>query len=272
MSADDRSADARSTASRSTTRAARAGVISALPFVVGLAPFALVIGAAAAEQGSPWAGWTGSFLIYGGSAHLATLRSVDAGVMVAVATGLLVNARIVLYSAALSQRWREQPVWFRAVAAAMVVDPTFAIADRHASTGASPRDQRSYFLASGVTLGVAWSALIAIGAIAGARADGIDLDVAVPVCMTALLGPALRRSADRVAAVAAATAMVFTSAWPANTGLVVAVVAGTLAGAAATLADGAAEPARAERAEDERAEEQQAGDEQADGERELVTT
>jgi predicted branched-subunit amino acid permease len=205
-----------------------------VPFVVGLAPFALVIGATAAEQGAPWSGWAGSWLVFGGSAHLAALRAVDAGVMVAVATGLLVNARIVIYSASLSRHWREQPVWFRMVAAAMVIDPTWAVAEAHAVGGASRRAQRSYFLAAGVTLGVGWSALIGLGALAGARTGGLDLDVAVPVCLAALLGPALRDLTDRVAAAAGALTMVVTHGWPANTGIVAAVAAGTIAGSVAS--------------------------------------
>jgi predicted branched-subunit amino acid permease len=220
--------------------AARSGVLETLPFVVGYAPFALVIGAFAAEQGSPWQGWTGSWLVYGGSAHLATLQAVDSGVLVAVATGLLVNARLVVYSASLAHRWRDQPVWFRAVAAALVIDPTWAIAQRHAETGASPREQRSYFLASGLTLGAGWSAVMAIGAIAGTRAAGLDLDVVVPVCLAALLGPALRDPVDRIAALAGAVTMVFTHGWPSGTGIVAAIAAGIAAGAAgsALLAPG----------------------------------
>jgi predicted branched-subunit amino acid permease len=228
--------------------AVRSGVLGTLPFVVGYAPFALVIGAFAAEQGSPWQGWTGSWLVYGGSAQLATLQAVDSGVLVAVATGLLVNARLVVYSASLAHRWRDQPVWFRAVAAALVIDPTWAIAERNAASGASKREQRAYFLASGLTLGVGWSGVMAIGAIAGARADGLDLDVVVPICLASLLGPALRDPVDRCAALAGALTMVFTRGWPAGTGIVVAIAAGTVAGAAGSslLSPGGAPVANAE--------------------------
>ena len=44
----------------------RDGILAMVPFVVGFAPFALVIGAAAAHSGDPLAGWSGSWLIYGG--------------------------------------------------------------------------------------------------------------------------------------------------------------------------------------------------------------
>ncbi len=62
-----------------------------LPLALGYVPFALVVGAALAEQGGGAAGWAGSWLVYGGSAQLAALRSLDsAGAAVALLTGLVV--------------------------------------------------------------------------------------------------------------------------------------------------------------------------------------
>ena len=118
------------TRSRPVNHDIRAGFMTMVPFVVGLAPFALVIGATAANTSDPLAAWSGSWLVYGGSAHLAVLRSVDAGLLVAVAGALLINARLLAYSASLAQRWRDQPRWFRLVAAALVIDPTWAVAER----------------------------------------------------------------------------------------------------------------------------------------------
>ena len=61
------------------------GAMAMLPLLAGYVPFALVIGATAAELGSPLAGWAGSWLIYGGSVHLAALRTLDgAGAVMAI--------------------------------------------------------------------------------------------------------------------------------------------------------------------------------------------
>ena len=73
-----------------------------------------------------------------------------------------------------------------------MIDPTWAAAERHAAAGASDAAQRRFFLAAGVTLGVGWSTLIAIGVVAGGRLDAVDLEVVVPLCLAALVGPALR--------------------------------------------------------------------------------
>ena len=74
---------------------ARDGALAMLPLLAAYVPFALVIGSVAADHGRPLAGWAGSWLIFGGSAHLAALRTLDqAGPVAAILTGLLVNARL----------------------------------------------------------------------------------------------------------------------------------------------------------------------------------
>jgi predicted branched-subunit amino acid permease len=210
-------------------RAVRAGVAAALPFVVGLAPFAFVIGSAAAE-GDALAGWAGSWLVYGGSAHLATLRAIGSGLAIAVATGLIVNARLLVYSASLASRWRTQPRWFRLVAAALVIDPTWAIVEGRPPAH-SPADERRFFLAAGLALGAGWSTMIAVGAAAGGRVGSAHLAVAVPVCLAALVAPALRQARTRrVFLVAAVTAWLASGA-PAGVAVLIAIGAGALAGA-----------------------------------------
>jgi predicted branched-subunit amino acid permease len=211
---------------------ARAGVLAAAPVVAGLAPFALVIGATAAARGVAWSGWTGSVLVFAGSAQLAVLKGADAGVAVAVATGLLLNARLVVYSASLRDRWQTQPRWFRAVAAAFVVDPTWALAEHHAGqTGAGQRDERAFFLAAALTLLVGWSTLIAAGSLLGGRTGRVDLDVAVPVCLAALLGPALRTAGGRAAVAVGALAALATMHLPTGAGPLAAIVVAGAAGA-----------------------------------------
>ncbi|MEO5837838.1 MAG: AzlC family ABC transporter permease [Acidimicrobiales bacterium] len=211
--------------------AARAGAMAMLPLLAAYIPFALVVGSAVGAHGSPLAAWTGSWLIYGGSAHVATLRTLDdAGAVAAILTGLLINARLLVYSASLARRWGGQPRWFRIVAAGMIIDPTWAAAERHADQCSDLRRQRQYFLASGLTLGAGWSAAIGVGAVMGARLDGLDLEIVIPLCLLGLIGPGLRAAGARSVIVVAAVAALVTTSWPAGTGILFAVVAGCGAG------------------------------------------
>jgi predicted branched-subunit amino acid permease len=210
--------------------AVAAGALAMLPLVIGYAPFALVIGATIAEHGDELAGWSGSWLVYGGSAQLATIRSLDAGVLVAVATGLLVNARLLVYSASLGRRWRHQPRWFRLLAAALIIDPTWAAAERYDHAGATDRDQRHHFLAAGIVLGVGWSAAMAAGILVGGRLDGLDLEIVVPLFLVALVGPMLREREHRWVIAAAGSTAVLTRELPAGTGVLCAIAVGCLVG------------------------------------------
>jgi len=80
----------------------RAGARAAIPFVIGLAPFAVTVGAAVAASGDPLAAWTGTLLLYGGSAQLAVLQVLGTGgpVWTAIVVGGLINARLLGYSGA----------------------------------------------------------------------------------------------------------------------------------------------------------------------------
>ena len=217
----------------SAVSGARRGVLTMLPLLAAYTPFALVIGSAVASHGAPVAGWAGSWLIYGGSAHLAAIRTLDeAGAVPAILTGLLINARLLVYSASLARRWRDQPRWFRIAAAGLIIDPTWAVSERFAEECSDPRQQRRYFIAAGLTLGVAWSGAIAVGAVMGARLDWLDLEIVIPLCLLALVGPGLREPGARPVIVVAAVTALLTASWPYGTGVLAAVVAGCATGLA----------------------------------------
>jgi predicted branched-subunit amino acid permease len=210
--------------------AAGRGAIAVAPLLVAFIPFALVVGSAATVHGGPLAAWAGSWLIFGGSAHLATVRTLDAGPVAAILTGLLVNARLLVYSTSLGHHWADQPRWFRFAAAGMIIDPTWAIGDRHAATGPDPREQRGYFLGAGLTLGAGWTSAIAVGALIGARLDAVDLSIVVPLCLLALIGAGIRERGARSVIVGSAAVALLTVGWPSGTGLLAAVLTGCAIG------------------------------------------
>jgi predicted branched-subunit amino acid permease len=211
--------------------AAADGVRAMLPMVAGYLPFALVIGAAVGAHGDALAGWAGSWLIYGGSAHVATLRTLGrGGVLLAIGTGILVNTRLVVYSSSLAARWRGQPRWFRIAAAPLIIDPTWAIAT--ARPPGPPAAERTFFLAAGATLGMAWSGFIALGVALGDALPADHLAVAVPLCLIALVAPRLAERDGRAVCVVAGAVAWFASTLPSGIGTLLAITAGTLAGGA----------------------------------------
>jgi predicted branched-subunit amino acid permease len=212
----------------------RAGVVAMAPMLVGVAPLALVLGAAIAAHTDPAAAWAGIWPIFGGSAHLGVLRVVDqgAGAPLAIATGILVHARLGVYSVSLAPGWRDQPAWFRFVAAGLLIDPTWAVAEQRSSRPGSARQQRHHYLGAGVTLAVGWTLMVTAGMLVGHRLGGlIGLDLAAPLCMVALVVPRLVRWSDVRVAAAAGAAVVLADGWPTGTGLMLAIGVGVAVGA-----------------------------------------
>jgi predicted branched-subunit amino acid permease len=213
---------------------ARAGVATAAPLLLAYAPFGLAIGAACAEHPDRAAGWAAGPLLFGGSAHLAVLGMLAAGssLAVIVLTGLVVNARLLVYSAALARDWRGVPRRRRALAAFLLVDPTFVVATERAGRPGTEAQRRAFYLGAGATMWVGWVAAVTLGLLAGGHlGPGSGLQVAAPLCLAAAAVPHLRRAPGAAAVlVGAATALVGRS-WPHGTGLLAAIVAGAAAGA-----------------------------------------
>ena len=212
--------------------ASRAGVEAMVPFILGLSPVALIVGATIGEHEARWAAWMGVWPIFSGNAHVATVRALhDAGAAVAILTGLAVNTRVAAYGFAVAARWQHQPRWFRLLAPGLLVDPTFAADEHHAAHHPDPTEQRRFFLAAGLTLGVAFWALVTIGMLVGGRlGGGLGLDITVPLCLVVSLGARVRARPAAVAATLGALVIVVSAGWPSGTGMLVAIAAGAAGG------------------------------------------
>jgi predicted branched-subunit amino acid permease len=211
--------------------AARAGMTAIAPLVIGFAPFALVVGATIGAASNHEAGIAGSWLIYGGSAQIATVRALETGgALTAILAALLINTRLLVYSASLSQHWRDQPLWFRVTAAPMIVDPVWAVAEARALEPGSPREIRAHYFGAAITLFLAWSGLIVAGVLLGSRLDSHTLGVAAPLCLLFLVSPRLRDPRTRIVVVAAAAGALAGRALPSGLAIFVAVFVGCAVG------------------------------------------
>lgn len=216
----------------------RSGAADAVPLVVGYAPFALVLGATIADHAVPAAGWAGIWLVISGSALLSTVRALDSGAaIIAVVTGLLVNARLVMYSASMRVPWASQPRWFRIVGAMLLIDPMWALAERRQRRPGTDAARRAHYLGASAALMAGWSTVITCGMIFGSGAGPlfesgvVELELAVPLCLVALLADRLRDRSTRLTVVAAALCAVTTAHWPAGTGMLLVIGLGVVIGA-----------------------------------------
>jgi predicted branched-subunit amino acid permease len=177
----------------------------------------------------------------GGSAQLAVLELIDdrGALALVIVTGLTINARLLTYSASMAREWAGTSRRFRLVAAASVIDPTWALATQRIERGGSPAARRAYYVAMATVLCVGWTAIVTVGAIAGPSVDLASMDVAVPLCLSVLVLPTLRSRSGAVLVAVAAIVGWFAADAPAGTGVLIASVVAVVAAGAADAVDGA---------------------------------
>ncbi|MGA7229226.1 MAG: AzlC family ABC transporter permease [Acidimicrobiia bacterium] len=214
---------------------ARRAVVDALPLFVPAVPFGLVIGLAISESGiNTMVGWSSSWIIFGGAAQLTLISLLGAGTAVAAAVtaGLVVNARHLMYSAALAPTFQRQPRWFRWLGPYVLIDQLFALASVHLDD--DPDVFRTYFLSAGLTFWSMWQVTTAIGLIIGPIVpESWNLEFAVPILFIGLLVLGLDRWPKVVAALVGAGVSYATAGLPNRGGLLVGALVGIMAGALA---------------------------------------
>jgi branched chain amino acid efflux pump len=204
---------------------------------IGLVCFADAIvgvsfGAISVSGGLPvWIPVTLSLLVFAGGAQFAAVGVALAGgsPAAAVGAGLLLNARLLPYSFAISGvlggRW-----WTRLVGAQMITDESVAFALRHRD----PQWRRAVFWICGIGLFGCWNLAVLLGALAGAAigsTSALGLDAAFPTVLLALVLPSLSDSRTRNAALLGAViAIAVTPFLPAGLPLLVCLAGLMMAG------------------------------------------
>ena len=205
------------------------------PMVMGVIPFALAIGTAiGASSLSDATGLLGAVVILAGSAQLATIQMLDSGTssIVIISSAILINARIVLYSAALAPWFADQPLRRRLVLAIPVIDQMhFTCGARFERGDLDTGDRTAYYTGAAIWLVAAWLGTQTIAVFVGGRApEALGLDVAGPLALVGLLA---KSTATRPAVVAALTGLavaVFAIGLPLHSSVLAASIAGIAVG------------------------------------------
>jgi predicted branched-subunit amino acid permease len=205
-----------------------------VPILIGIAPFAMVIGVALGElKISQPMGIAASALIYAGSAQLAAmdLLSRGAGLLTVLLTVAVINARMLVYGAALEPRFRDQPAWFRWIAPQFIVDQTYVLAMNRPELAHDQERFRRYWLTTGGAIGLVWLGTIgttlSMGSITGPESP---LDFAAAALFIGMLVPKLAERRAWIAAAGAALVAGLASALPNGIGLLVGILAGMTLG------------------------------------------
>ena len=216
-------------------RVAVQGARDVTPMVIGVVPFALAIGAAiGASTLSEAAGLASGPVILAGSAQLTMVQMIDAGSppAVVVLSALVINARLLLYGAALAPWFAGRSLRARLLLAVPVIDQLyFTCAPRFERRDLDERGRVAYYAGAAAWLVGAWVAAQAAAIVMGARApEWLGLEIAAPLAMAGLLA---RSTGDLPSIVAAAVGFAVAVAavgLPLHSSILVASTAGIVAG------------------------------------------
>jgi len=211
------------------------GMRAMVPWLAGVAPFGLVIGIAASQAKAvpTLAGWLTGPTIYAGSAQIAAIQLLNAGAatVAVIVTVLVINLRLVLYSAAMANYWRGTPLWWRLLAGYLLVDPSFVVGIERYAVEPDRRRAHMHYLGGAIVLWFGWLAAMAVGATVGASVpSGLHLEMLVPLFLIGELVPKMRVAANRWAVVASGVVAVACVSVPMHLGIAIGIVAGMTAG------------------------------------------
>ncbi len=216
--------------------AVREGLVAMGPLALGVAPFGLVVGATAIEEGLSLAQAVGfSVFVFAGASQLAAIDLLGSGapLVVAIATGLVINLRMVMYSASLAPHTAELRPARRSLMSYLLVDQAYALSIvRWERRDEPPVLRYAFYLGVAVPLWTVWQVTTVLGAVFGSSVpDTIPLSFTVTLVFLAVLIPAVTDRPRVVAALVAGGVAVLARGLPADSSLVVGALCGIAAGA-----------------------------------------
>lgn len=212
-----------------------AGVRDVSPLMLGVVPFALVAGIAAVNAGLGLAEAVGmSVIVFAGASQLAALDLLgeNAPLAVVVGTAVVINLRMLMYSASIAPHFAEYGRRLRAGLAYLLTDQAYALSVAEFDENPD-RSRWRYYLGAAASLWVVWQVGTVAGVVLGAGVpDAWGLTFTVPLVFLALLVPAMKDRPTTVAGVAAGAVAVVATGLPLNLGLLVGALCGIGAGLA----------------------------------------
>lgn len=215
-----------------------AGFRAGLPFLLVIAPFAVLFGVVATEAGLDLVQtMTFSLVVIAGAAQFTAIQLMLDGTptIMVILTALAVNMRMAMYSASIVPYLGAAPLWQRVIAAYFLVDQSYAvsISEFESKPQMTVPERMAYFFGALSPVCPLWYVFTLVGALVGtAIPDWMALDFAVPITFLAIVAPMLRTLAHVAAAATSVVLALILAGLPFSLGLMVAAVAAMVVGAA----------------------------------------
>ena len=213
------------------------GFRDSAPFVIVVAPFAVVFGVIDSEAGLNLTEVMAfTILVIAGASQLTAIQLMidNTPTLIVLLSALAVNLRMAMYSASLAPHLGKARLWQRAFVAYFLVDQSYAVSALkfEAVPQMQPAQKLAYFFGTVTPVAPVWYGFTLIGALVGqAIPPEFALDFAVPIAFLALIAPALRTGAHVAAAFVSVVAVLLLAWVPYNLGLIIAAALGMMAGA-----------------------------------------
>lgn len=212
------------------------GVKDTFPLVVGAIPFGIIFGTLADTAGLSFGATMGmSMFVFAGASQFVAMSLVASGTAwpMIILTTFVVNLRHLLYSATMVPFYKKlNPVW-KMVLAFGLTDETFAVAVSRYNQKDSVRGKHYYNLGSMVFMYLNWNLCTFIGLTAGKTFPEISrwgLDFAMPATFIGIVIPYLISKPMWASVITAGTVSILAAGLPHKLGLMLAAIAGVLAG------------------------------------------
>ena len=210
------------------------GAKAVSPILLGAVPFGLIVGVTVAGSDiDNWAGWATSWLIFAGAAQFALIDLVHSGAAAAVAviTPLVINLRHAMYSAALAPHFGHLSLRDRLWMPYFLTDQAFVMSAARYEVDSDPVTVKWFYVGAAVTLWIAWQIATIVGLVLGAQVPPEwSLDYAIALVFLGLLVPAVNSRPAAVAALVGGVTAVLAMNLPNGIGIIVASIAGVVAG------------------------------------------
>ena len=225
-------------ADTTVTTELRRGVRDVSPIIIGIVPFGLIAGAAGIDAGLSAAQTMGlSVFVFAGASQLAAIElfGQGAGIGLTAITALIINARMLMYSASIAPHVLGFRRRLKLVVTYILTDQAYALSiARYEQADLEDVQKAWYYLGVALTLWVVWQVTTGIGILIGAAVPpGLQLEFAVPLVFLAILGKSIDTTSRQVAAVVGGVVAVLWALLEAqfNLGLLLGGTAGVVAGA-----------------------------------------
>lgn len=210
------------------------GVRDLLPLVSGVLPFGLIAGANGVALGmSPETIMGMTVLFFAGSAQLAAYQLIqeNAPFVIILVTAVVVNLRFAIYSATFAPLLAPMKRIKRWPLAYMLSDQVYGLCSVPAQQQRSDGERLWYLIGVATSMWLSWVLSVVAGIALGASIPPEwSLEFTIPLAFLAMLVATITRPILLIVAVVSGLSAVLFQLLPYNSGFIVAVAAGVIAG------------------------------------------